>query len=274
MLDERQERVPEAGDVGDDDRLRMPAELRPGELLDQFLDGADAARERDEGVGPLEHHALALVHVLDDDEFLYVPQHLLLLGEEAGNDARDPSAGREHVARRLPHQPAPAAAIDEPDTGLRERLAEDACGLRVGRVRPGVRAAVDADVLDLGAGGGRGGVRGCRGALSHLRPSVGAFGEECAGQGPLSPASCTRRKCDLARVFPGVVPVPTVRIRPSGGCGVAGLHRPKCESVSLALPFFGAHGCEGARTAKLWRGLSQAFQDADRTIISATVRGG
>ena len=50
-------------DVGDQDRLLVPAELRPGHLLDQFLQRADAAGQRDEGVGALEHHPLALVHV-------------------------------------------------------------------------------------------------------------------------------------------------------------------------------------------------------------------
>ena len=43
--------------------LRVAAELLPGHLLDQFLQRADAAGQRDEGVGALEHQPLALVHV-------------------------------------------------------------------------------------------------------------------------------------------------------------------------------------------------------------------
>ena len=63
VVEQRAERLPEAFDVGDQDRLLVAAELRPGELLDQFLQRADAARQGDEGVGHLEHLALALVHV-------------------------------------------------------------------------------------------------------------------------------------------------------------------------------------------------------------------
>ncbi len=48
VLDQRQQRVPVAVDVGDQDRLLVAAELRPGELLDQLFERADAARQRDE----------------------------------------------------------------------------------------------------------------------------------------------------------------------------------------------------------------------------------
>ena len=70
VVEQRAERIPEAFDVGDQDRLLVAAELRPGELLDQFLQRADAAGQRHEGVGALEHDALALVHVAGDDHLL------------------------------------------------------------------------------------------------------------------------------------------------------------------------------------------------------------
>src|SRR5438128_301956 len=50
VREEREERVPEAVDVGDDDGLCVPAELHPGELLDELLERADAAGERYERV--------------------------------------------------------------------------------------------------------------------------------------------------------------------------------------------------------------------------------
>ena len=56
--------------LSDQDRLLVAAELRPGELLDQFLQRPDAAGQRHEGVGALEHDAFALVHVARDDPFL------------------------------------------------------------------------------------------------------------------------------------------------------------------------------------------------------------
>ena len=46
----------------------MAAELRPGHLLDDLLQRADAARQRHEGVRQLEHLAFALVHVARDDQ--------------------------------------------------------------------------------------------------------------------------------------------------------------------------------------------------------------
>ena len=43
MVEQAAERVPEAIDVQDQDRLLVTPELRPGELLDQFFQRADAA---------------------------------------------------------------------------------------------------------------------------------------------------------------------------------------------------------------------------------------
>ena len=70
MIKQQEERVPEAFHVGDQDRLLVAAELRPGQLLDQFLQRPDAAGKRHEGVGALKHDAFALVHVARDDSFL------------------------------------------------------------------------------------------------------------------------------------------------------------------------------------------------------------
>ena len=44
------------------DRLVVVAELAPGPDLEQLLEGADAAGQREEGIGALGHHLLALVH--------------------------------------------------------------------------------------------------------------------------------------------------------------------------------------------------------------------
>ena len=87
VIEQRAERVPEALDIGDQDRLLVAAELRPGELLDQLLQRADAARQRHEGVGALEHDALALVHVAGDDPLLHARQHVLAVDQEVRNDA-------------------------------------------------------------------------------------------------------------------------------------------------------------------------------------------
>ena len=67
-IEEPDQRIPEAGDVGEEHRLLVAAELRPGHLLDQLLQRADAAGKRDERVRALEHQHFALMHVVGDDE--------------------------------------------------------------------------------------------------------------------------------------------------------------------------------------------------------------
>ncbi len=100
MIDERAQRVPEAFDVDDHDRLLVAAELRPGQLLDQLLQRADAARQRHEGVGPLEHHALALVHVAGDDPLLDPHQHVLPVDQEVRDHPGHHAAVVERRLRR------------------------------------------------------------------------------------------------------------------------------------------------------------------------------
>ena len=51
-----------AVDVREDHRLGMQAELRPGDDFHQFVEGAHAARQADEGIGHVGHERLALVH--------------------------------------------------------------------------------------------------------------------------------------------------------------------------------------------------------------------
>jgi len=43
VFDQRQKRIPVAVDVGDQDRLFVPPELRPRHLLDELFESADAA---------------------------------------------------------------------------------------------------------------------------------------------------------------------------------------------------------------------------------------
>ena len=61
------------------DGLAMPLELNPGELLDELLQRADPAGQRDERVGAVEHDLLALMHVVDHDEFAPLERSLFAL---------------------------------------------------------------------------------------------------------------------------------------------------------------------------------------------------
>src|SRR4029077_3434607 len=77
----------------------------------------------------------------------------LLDAEEFRNDAGDLAAVRLHGAGECAHHAGRAAAIDEPDTGLREDLAESRGRRHVGRVRSGAGAAIDANLANLTHGG-------------------------------------------------------------------------------------------------------------------------
>ena len=131
VLEQRQHRVPEAIDIGEHDRLLMLLELRPGELLDEFLERPEAAGERHEGIRLHEHQMFALMHGVDHDQLLHIDQHVFAEVEEGGNDAGDVAAIVEHGAGDLAHQPDTAAAIDEADAFLGEDRAEVARGARV-----------------------------------------------------------------------------------------------------------------------------------------------
>ena len=74
-------------DIGDQHWLPVAAELRPGELLDQLLQRADAAGQRHEGVRHVEHLLFALVHVAGDDQVLHVLVRVLARDQELGDDA-------------------------------------------------------------------------------------------------------------------------------------------------------------------------------------------
>ena len=83
--------------------------------------------KRNEGVGTLEHEALARVHVRYDDHLLRTIEHALLVAQKIRNDARDLAAGGQHRACDRPHQPVVTAAVDECEPGFAH---SDAQGFR------------------------------------------------------------------------------------------------------------------------------------------------
>ena len=127
-------------DIGDQDRLLVPAELRPGELLDQLLQRADAARQRHEGVGVLEHDALSLVHVAGDDPLLHARQHVLAVDQEVRNYAGHHAAMVEDRIRQRAHQADRPAAIDQPDAVLGQDSSEPRAASTKAGLLPGPEA--------------------------------------------------------------------------------------------------------------------------------------
>jgi hypothetical protein len=125
----------------------VAAELRPGHLLDQFFQRADAARQRHERVGALEHQALALVHVARDDDFLRLPEHHLAGLQEVRDDAGDLAAMVDDRFGDRAHQADRAAAINQADVVLGQYPAKCAGGFNEFRVTAGSRTAINANSL-------------------------------------------------------------------------------------------------------------------------------
>ena len=71
--------------------LRVAAELLEREGLEEFLEGADAARESYEGVGHILHRLLALGHRLRENHLRAAVQYARLV-EEARRDAYELAA--------------------------------------------------------------------------------------------------------------------------------------------------------------------------------------
>ena len=127
VIEQRAERLPEILDIGEQHRLPVAAELHPGHLLDDLLQRADAAGQRDEGVRHLEHLAFALVHVAGDDQVVLAAPRVLARHQEFGDDAGDlRRRASEHRVGELAHHADGAAAIDEADAVLGQDRAEGA----------------------------------------------------------------------------------------------------------------------------------------------------
>ena len=149
MRQQRDQRLPESVDVGQQNRLGVAAELLPGHLFDQFLQRADAAGQGDECIGMLEHQPLALVHVRRDDHFLNASQHMFPGPEEVRND---PGHGAAMVQRGFgdrTHQPDRSTAINQPDIVLGENLPQGEGGFDKARAGAGPGAAIDTNSFDL-----------------------------------------------------------------------------------------------------------------------------
>jgi len=97
-------------------RLGVAAEHRPGPHLEQFLEAAQAAGQRDECVGPFGHGLLARVHRLTDVQ-LGQPAVPDFLGLQRHRDhAYDATAGRQRSVGDHAHQTHGGATVDQGDS--------------------------------------------------------------------------------------------------------------------------------------------------------------
>ena len=111
----------------------MQPEHPPGPGLEQLLERARGAGQRDEGVGEVGHHGLALVHRLHDLQPGQAGVRHLVVHQVLGDDADDLAAGGQRGVGDDAHQPDVPAAVDDADAGLRQVGGEGGGGVAVGR---------------------------------------------------------------------------------------------------------------------------------------------
>ena len=108
----------------------MEAEGLPGEDLEEFFEGAEAAGKREEGVGLLSHESLAGVHGVDDVKLGDAAVGDFEIDEDLWDDAGDAATGGNGGVGDGLHKADVGAAVDEADIARGESVAELCrCGL-------------------------------------------------------------------------------------------------------------------------------------------------
>ena len=150
MVDQIHQRlpVPLLG-VKEDDRLGVPAQLLPGDDLEDLLKRAKAPGHGDDGLCQIEHHPLAGVHVGNQAQVRDRLVADLDPVEKLGNDPDDVGASREGTVGNRAHHPGLTTAVDQPEASLADHTTEGPGGGLVARPRPAGCPAVDADAIDF-----------------------------------------------------------------------------------------------------------------------------
>ena len=102
----------------------MQAERAPRQHLEEFLEGADAARQHHKGIGALEHLILALVHGLDHHGLGQRRMARLAAHQESRDDADRLATCLQHGVGQHTHQADAAAAIDQGYALARQQFAQ------------------------------------------------------------------------------------------------------------------------------------------------------
>ena len=131
----------------------MNAELSPRPHFEDLFQRAEAARQRDEGIGERGHHGLALMHRLHDVHLggAAMP-HFAIPQRTRDHSHHPPSLGQRGV-RKHAHQPDVPAAVDQRDALAGEQRTEAARGGGEGGIAAGRGAAEDAETRDHRFGG-------------------------------------------------------------------------------------------------------------------------
>jgi len=147
-VEESQEGVVEALDVQQAVGLAAKTELRPGEDFGEFLEGAEAAGQSDEGVREFGHEGLAFMNGGDDAEVLEAKVRDFFICEAFWNNADDFAAAGKHGTGNDAHQADAATAVNEADLAPGEEGAQFPGGVAVGGAGTAVGTAIDAKTFD------------------------------------------------------------------------------------------------------------------------------
>ena len=127
----------------------MQAKLAPCDDLDRLVERAETARQRDEGIGGLEHALLAAVHGVGDDEFGDARVRDLAPGEEFRDDAGHRAAGGQGGVGHDAHQADASAAVDQSDAGFGQPAPKRLRGCAICGIVPGAGAAEHGDGMNV-----------------------------------------------------------------------------------------------------------------------------
>ena len=135
--------------VDEDAGFLVDFELRPGDDLNELVEGAVASGKRDEGVGVLIHEGFALVHGLDDVEMRDSAMRDFAIHEHVGHDADDFRASREGGIGEDAHEANGGSAKDKAHACFGYALAQFFCGLCVFGIGAVGRSAEDANAGEV-----------------------------------------------------------------------------------------------------------------------------
>jgi len=112
MVQPFQQRVEEAFDIEQSDRLLVYAELPPSEDLAQLLGSAKPARQGDKGVGQRSHQRLSFVHRIYDVKPAQAGVRDFLCDQGVRYHSDNLASSGQGCVRQRPHQTGASPSID------------------------------------------------------------------------------------------------------------------------------------------------------------------
>lgn len=140
-----------AFDIQNGAGLALQRELRPGEGFAEFVPGAKAAGQGEEGAREIGHEGFAFVHGGDHVHLGEAGVGDFQIGEGAGDDPDDAASSGEAGIGEDSHQSDISASVDQRQAALGEESSYGTGALAIGGVAARTRAAKDAEGFEHGS---------------------------------------------------------------------------------------------------------------------------